>query len=560
MKFNNRDAARFDKKKVKCYKCLELGHFARECTGKQLDSKARYSTFKLKELDKSEEPKALLSVDSMLNWSDHEGEDEEKGAAQIYGMIARYDDDADGDASGDVSDAAAEFALMGLSSQVKLEKLNDQVKLEESKARFDKWKESSKNLDKLINSSMSSRSKSGLGFGETFRSEEVFDPSALSIFDTTPEDVEGKPLYDRFVKAVGIHDVPSPITGTFMPPSNKPDLDDTHVTFGSKSNNHFETNSVSNDFVSCDNSDKSSDSMTTDFASCVSSVKTSSSKTNEPLASAPSSVDFKPVSKTADQQSNSTNDDSSFSFKENVKPPRNLCNKSGINSRSLCKRKSFGSKTCFVCGSKFHLIKDCDFYEKQLELHNKPMWTNVANIPSFVPKAASVPAGSRHRTTSVPAGSRNRPTSVPAGSRNRPTSVPAGSRNRPTSVPAGRTFSAGWKNHAARTMTRPTSHYFQHFHRPGYYNQLYMDEGRWGTAVKPSAVKSTENGGDSLDLLEDEPKLYPKQHLSSLQQMCHTPKIKRQRDGNNGVRLQGTRDKSQKTTSKETFNKMSHSI
>ncbi|GKE49187.1 hypothetical protein Tco_1480445, partial [Tanacetum coccineum] len=191
---------------------------------KQLDSKARYPAFKLKELDKSEEPKALLSVDSMLNWSDHEGEDEEKGAAQVYGMIAGDDDDA----TSDVSEAAAEFALMGVSSQVqaykntlqtleqqkawyqsnqlaleeririltadlenttnmlkyteklndqvKLEKLNDQVKLEESKARFDKWKESSKNLDKLINSSMSSRSKFGLGFGETFGSDEVFDP------------------------------------------------------------------------------------------------------------------------------------------------------------------------------------------------------------------------------------------------------------------------------------------------------------------------------------------------------------------------------------------------
>ncbi|GJV46698.1 putative ribonuclease H-like domain-containing protein [Tanacetum coccineum] len=482
-------------------------------------TKEKVLAFKLKELDKSEEPKALLSVDSMLNWSDHEGEDEEKGAAQVYGMIAGDNDDA-GDASSDVSDAAAEFALMGLTSQkawyqsnqlaleeririltadlenttnmlkyteklndqvkleklndqVKLEKLNDQVKLEESKARFDKWKESSKNLDKLINSSMSSRSKFGLGFGETFGSDEVFDPSAPSIFDTTPEDVEGKPLYDRFVKAVGMHAVPSPITGTFMPPSNKPDLDDTQVTYGSKSNNYFETNSVSNDFVSCDNSDKSSDSETTGFASCVSSVKSSSSKTNEHLASASSSVDFKTVSKTADQKPSSTIDDPSFSFKENVKTPRNICNKSGINNRSHCKNNSFGSKTCFVCGSKFHLIKDCDFYEQQLGLYNKPMWHNVANIPSFVPRAAYVPAGSR-----------NPPASVSAGS-----AFPAGSRNRPASVSAGRPFSAGWRNHAARPMTRPTSHYFQHFRRPGCYNQLYMDEGRWGTADNPHKNK-----------------------------------------------------------------------
>ncbi|GJQ98932.1 hypothetical protein Tco_0521917 [Tanacetum coccineum] len=94
-----------------------------------------YSAFKLKELDKSEEPKALLSIDSMLNWSDHEGEDEEKGAAQVYGMIAGDDDDAAGDASGDVSDAAAEFALMGLSSQVQAYK-NTLQTLEQQKAWY----------------------------------------------------------------------------------------------------------------------------------------------------------------------------------------------------------------------------------------------------------------------------------------------------------------------------------------------------------------------------------------------------------------------------------------
>ncbi|GKC66261.1 putative ribonuclease H-like domain-containing protein [Tanacetum coccineum] len=525
MKFNNKDAARFNKGKVKCYKCSELGHFPRECRGKHVDSKARYSSFKLPELNKGEETKALLSVDSMVNWSDHEGEDVEKGVAQVYGMIAGAEvatGDVAADVTGEVSDAADEFALMGLSPQVhtcpfgcehiyaelkkdfdnlevqykdcfiqvqayksslqtleqqkawyqsnqlaleeririlsadlenttnmlkyteklnekaKLDNLNDKVKLEESNARFDKWKESSKNLVKLINSSMSTRSRFGLGFGDTFGSDEVFDLSAPSIFDSCLKDAIEKPLYDRFVKAGGLHAVPGPITGTFMPPSNKPDIDDTQFTYGSKSNNYSESNSVSNDFVSCDNSDKSSDSETTGFASCASSVNSSSTMTN-----APSSVDFKTLSKTADQRPISINDD-----------PRNLCNKSGINSRSLCKRKSFGFKTCFVCGSKFHLIKDCDFYEKQLGLNNKPLWNNVTNIPSFVPTAASVPTGSR---------------------------------NRSTSIPADRPFPAGWKNHAARPMTRPSSHYFQHFSRPGSYNQMNMDGGRWGTAVKPSA-------------------------------------------------------------------------
>ncbi|GJZ03910.1 hypothetical protein Tco_0537185 [Tanacetum coccineum] len=83
---------------------------------------------------------------------------------------------------------------------------------------------------------------------------------------------------------------------------------------------------------------------------------------------------------------------------------------------------------------------------------------------------------------------------VPAGSRNRPTYVPAGSRNRPTSVPAGRPFSAGWKNHAARPMTRPTSHYFQHFSRPGYYNQMYMDEGGGGKSHKNRDLGIVDSG------------------------------------------------------------------
>ncbi|GKB06121.1 hypothetical protein Tco_0834354 [Tanacetum coccineum] len=65
--------------------------------------------------------KALLSVDSLLNWSDHEGEDVENGVAQVYGMIAGAEKDTAGCTTGnatvmlldDVSNAAANFYLDG---------------------------------------------------------------------------------------------------------------------------------------------------------------------------------------------------------------------------------------------------------------------------------------------------------------------------------------------------------------------------------------------------------------------------------------------------------------
>nr|GEZ89563.1 ribonuclease H-like domain, reverse transcriptase, RNA-dependent DNA polymerase [Tanacetum cinerariifolium] len=66
MNYNNKQPAIFDRRKARCYKYLQLGHFARECKVKTVDDKARYSAYKVTEV-KTDEPKALVSVDSMVN-------------------------------------------------------------------------------------------------------------------------------------------------------------------------------------------------------------------------------------------------------------------------------------------------------------------------------------------------------------------------------------------------------------------------------------------------------------------------------------------------------------
>ncbi|GJV67863.1 ribonuclease H-like domain-containing protein [Tanacetum coccineum] len=132
--FDKKESARFNKNKVRCYKCLQRGHFARECRAKGGNDKQRYSSFKIQEIEKKEEDsKALITIDTLVDWTEHDGQSDgvitpkefgliagcdtkdviEEGATKIYNLITGADT-KEASTAGD----AGEFALMGVTSVI----------------------------------------------------------------------------------------------------------------------------------------------------------------------------------------------------------------------------------------------------------------------------------------------------------------------------------------------------------------------------------------------------------------------------------------------------------
>ncbi|GJW47705.1 hypothetical protein Tco_0079351 [Tanacetum coccineum] len=106
---------------------------------------------------------------------------------------------------------------------------------EQLQKTVDSWKNSSKNLWKLVDSGMTSNSKVGLGY-EIQSNNEVLsyeEEMNRTVFKCTEEDFLNKPLYSRFSKTNNFKGVPHPLTGDY---TSKPqeEIDDSLYVYGKK--------------------------------------------------------------------------------------------------------------------------------------------------------------------------------------------------------------------------------------------------------------------------------------------------------------------------------------
>ncbi|GJU33334.1 putative ribonuclease H-like domain-containing protein [Tanacetum coccineum] len=351
---------------------------------------------------KQEESKSLVTLDGEgVDWTSH-SEDEQEN----YALMACSNSGSDTEA---ITQALKKVEAQFIAHQ------QSQLWYEE-KIRFMK-------IDLDDKTDMGVKDKAGLGYGDQMNKgvlsykNEVFQ----SVFVSRMSETENSHVNDRY--AEGMHAVPPPMTGIYIPSGPDKEIDDSQFSYGPKQSKPSESDARSSDFNSCESncSEETHESMPEPVV-------------NEPkVVSEPKVWSDAPIIE--EYESDSEDEHVSLPTKEqeipsfadkHVKTPRqtvieqNTCSQSskpdkkdcsGLMSKKLGLGFGYTRKACFVCGSFSHLIRDCDFHEKkmakQAELNNRmskgssqreirPVWDNVQRMNhqnQFVPKAVLTRTG-----------------------------------------------------------------------------------------------------------------------------------------------------------------------
>nr|GEV61580.1 DNA-directed DNA polymerase [Tanacetum cinerariifolium] len=357
----------FDMEKVECYNCHRKGDFARECRSPKDSRRTAFAEPQRRHVPVETSPSnALVSQcdgTGAYDWSYQAEEEPTNFALMAFSSFSSnsYSDCETGLESVEVRFLVYKQNESVLEENIKLLNIEVQVRdtalttlrqkldttekeRDDLNIKLEKFQTSSKRLTDLLASQTSE--KAGLGYNSQVFTQAMFDCENYYSFESDSDSWPPSNLYDRFVPSCGHHAVPPPVAGTFLPP--KPDLvfhtppsdENEHLAFNVQLSPTMPAQDLSSspsaliieDWVS-DSEEDNMPQVTKDVPSFAQSPELVKSPRNYGLLSQP------PMS---------------------VVPPIPL----RTNSPSKGLRRT--NKTCFVCKSEDHLIKDCDFHARKL--------------------------------------------------------------------------------------------------------------------------------------------------------------------------------------------------
>nr|GEY12900.1 hypothetical protein [Tanacetum cinerariifolium] len=233
--------------------------------------------------------------------------------------------------------------------------------------KLEKFQTSSKRLTDLLVSQTSN--KAGLGYNSKVFTQAMFDCDNYYSSKSDNDSWPPSNLYDRFIPSEGYHAVPPPMTGIFMPP--KPDL--VFHTPLSDENEHLAF------IVQLSSSKPEQDLTSTSSAPIIEDWVSDSEEEDVPQVSkdVPSLAQSLELVKTPRHSGLISS------------PPMSVPSPVPLRPHSPSKGLRRTKKTCFVCKSETHLIKDYDFHARKLpqksyasrDIHKHHAQMNHSRIP-----------------------------------------------------------------------------------------------------------------------------------------------------------------------------------
>ncbi|GKC21672.1 hypothetical protein Tco_1023822 [Tanacetum coccineum] len=250
---------------------------------------------------------------------------------------------------------------------------------------------------------MSANDKFGLGYGD-HRYDGIlsYENEVLqSVFMNKESELVNQPLYDRFVTAGGMHVVPPPMTGNYMPSGPDVEIDYSQFTYGPKQSQPSESETQTSDFDTCE-------------SDC--SVETHESLP-EPTVNEPKVVNQPKVWSDApiieEYESDSEDEHVSLPIEEQETP--SFANQQVKTPRETVKNHFTHSKNPKVDK------KELGLNRKSSQREIRPIWNNVQivnNQNQFVPTTVLTRTGKIPVNTARASGTKNVSTARASGTKN----------------------------------------------------------------------------------------------------------------------------------------------